>query len=62
MRYKVTYRTGVPDEEIDAETVVVEPGWFHFITDGITVAVIRSDLVERIDLIEDSAERRHQGR
>ncbi len=62
MRYKVTYRTDVPDEEIDAETVVVEPGWFHFITDGITVAVIRSDLVERIDLIEDNVERRHQSR
>jgi hypothetical protein len=62
MRYRVTYKSAAPDEEIDAETVVVEPGWFHFITDGITVALIRADVVERIDLIEHNIEGRHHGR
>ena len=62
MRYKVTYKSAAPDERIDAETVVVEPGWFHFITDGITVAVINAEGVERIDLIEQDVEGRHHGR
>ncbi len=61
MRYRVTYKGAAPDEEIDAETLVVEPGWFQFITDGITVAVIRADQVERIDLIEDNGKGRHHG-
>ena len=61
MRYKVTYRTSAPDEEIDSETGIVEPGWFQFITDGITVAIINADRVERIDVIEDKSEGHRHG-